>query len=162
MSEWKEIPNCEGRYEVSNFGKIRNKKTRRILKPYITEFGYFVIALYNGGDIKKIRLHRLVAEVFIPNPENKTQVNHIDGNKTNNRVSNLEWVNQSENIRHCYKNIRKCGGGGTPKPVLCVETGVKYSSISAAASSFNVTNRAIQRGLVNNKMMACGYHWRFI
>lgn len=114
---WKSIEGYEGIYDVSTFGRVRSHdqvQTRfngiavcdfsikgKILKPYFTgQKGkqYLVVSL--AGKQKKV--HRLVAEAFIPNPDNKPQVNHIDGNKENNRVNNLEWVTNQENMDHSW------------------------------------------------------------
>ena len=97
---WKDIKDYEGIYQVSNFGRIKNKT--KILSPQISNCGYLRIILKN----KHYSVHRLVAETFIPNFKNKPQVNHIDGNKTNNSVTNLEWVTDSENQIHNYKNLQ--------------------------------------------------------
>lgn len=91
-------------YEISNTGKVRNKKTKRILKPWKNSRGYLIITLRNGYKSKCHTVHRLVAENFILNPNNLPQVNHIDGNKQNNFINNLEWVSASENMKHAYKN----------------------------------------------------------
>lgn len=75
------------------------------MKPYINKHnGYVYIFLMNNNKNKNFRLHRLVAEAFIPNPNNKLQINHKDGNKKNNNIENLEWCNQSENMKHAYNN----------------------------------------------------------
>lgn len=107
---WKTIKNYEN-YEISNFGRVRRKfkngKTH-YLKSIKTEKGYLVVILYNNEKKqKKLRIHRLVAQAFIPNIFNKPQVNHIDLDKTNNQVQNLEWVTNQENINHYYKNKNK-------------------------------------------------------
>ncbi len=115
---WKDVLNFSGRYEVSNLGQVRSVERRVnvaiknqtfiliksiILKQYIDEYGYYGITLgfrLNGKTKSKRKtVHRLVAEAFIDNPQNLAQVNHIDGNKKNNSVSNLEWVTNEENIR---------------------------------------------------------------
>jgi len=99
MEKFKQIKNYEN-YSVSNYGKIRNDKTGRILKPQKNTCGYLFVVLYENGVCKNYRIHRLVALAFIPNPENKRTINHIDGIKINNEVTNLEWCTQKENIHH--------------------------------------------------------------
>ena len=89
-------------YEVSSFGNIRRIGTTVKLKFY-TQKGYSKIELYHNGKGYKQRVHRLVAKTFIPNPENKPQVNHIDFNLKNNSIDNLEWVTNLENVSHALK-----------------------------------------------------------
>ena len=97
---WRDIKGYEG-YQVSNCGRVRSSyKGGRILKPNIVRCGYSVVALYRDKKQHYTTVHRLVALAFIPNPDNKPQVNHIDGDKTNNHVNNLEWVTAAENIHH--------------------------------------------------------------
>ena len=94
----------EDYYEVSNKGRVRNKNTLRILKEGINNRGYHKVELYKNKTKKTLLVHRLVALAFIKKDDNsKNQVNHIDSNKNNNTIDNLEWVNQSENIKHSYK-----------------------------------------------------------
>ena len=92
------IKNFEKHYEVSSFGRISNY--RKIMQTYEINSGYLAIKFTINGKRTSHLVHRLVAETFIPNPENKSEVNHIDGNKHNNRVDNLEWVSSSENKQH--------------------------------------------------------------
>lgn len=101
VEQWKEFVYT---YEISNYGRVRNNKTGNILKPRINDNGYLQITLSLGGRNKKhtFKIHRLVAQLFIPNPDNLPQINHIDGDKLNNRVDNLEWCDQSYNIRHGF------------------------------------------------------------
>ena len=100
---WNDVPGYEGLYEVSNYGKVRNIKTKRIMKCTKNPCGYSIIGLRKNNKQHFHVLARIVANVFIPNPENKTEVNHIDGNKNNNTVSKLEWVNRNENMKHALK-----------------------------------------------------------
>ena len=116
MEIWKDIKGYEGMYQISNYGRVKGlerwthfkngKKPRlepeRILKFKKHHKGYLKAQLRKEDKMKSYFIHRLVAQAFIPNPEEKSQVNHIDGDKTNNHVSNLEWNTQSENLRHSY------------------------------------------------------------
>ena len=102
---WKDIENYEGLYQVSNLGRI--KSIRKMKKQNILKLGtrntYNVINLMKNGKARSFQVHRLVAKAFIPNPENKPQVNHINGVKNDNRLENLEWVTRSENTIHAYR-----------------------------------------------------------
>ena len=112
--EWKET---KEHYLVSNFGRVKNKYWK-ILKPIKKENGYYRVYLKS----KWYPIHRLVAEAFIPNPDNKPQVNHIDGNKKNNNVNNLEWCTAGENIKHAYKtNLRSAKGENNTQAKLSEE-----------------------------------------
>ena len=103
MEKFKQIKEYEN-YSVSNYGRIRNDKTDRILKPQKDHGGYLHVALCKNGVCKTHSIHRLVALAFIDNPENKRTVNHLDGIKTNNFDSNLEWATDKENIHHSWDN----------------------------------------------------------
>lgn len=91
-------------YEISNEGNVFNTKTGRILKQELSK-GYLRTTLSGNGKTKRFQSHVLIALSFIPNPNNKKCVNHIDGNKLNNRVENLEWVTHSENEKHSYVDV---------------------------------------------------------
>lgn len=98
------------RFEVSTDGKIRNVQTHKVYKTYINKNGYLQICVSLGNRNKKkvFRVHKAVAETFIPNLESKPEVNHKDGNKLNNCISNLEWATSSENTVHAYNTGLKC------------------------------------------------------
>lgn len=105
---WKDIKEYEGIYQVSNLGRVKSlkhSKEGKLLKGRVTGKGYLSVALFRNSVRKSNSIHRLVAEAFIPNPENKPEVNHIDENKLNNDVSNLEWVTSKENSNHGTRNL---------------------------------------------------------
>nr|DAR89802.1 MAG TPA: homing endonuclease [Caudoviricetes sp.] len=116
MEIWKPIKGYEGKYEVSTHGRVRSligsggESRICVLKPFIAKtlsINYARVGLSKHQQNKTKFIHRLVAETFIPNPENKPFVNHIDNNPLNNSVSNLEWCTQKENIQHSLKQGRR-------------------------------------------------------
>jgi hypothetical protein len=102
-TDWRSIPGFGDKYQVSNTGLVRNAVTGKVLTPIRKYDGYLVVNLSDRRKVKQIMVHRLVAETFIPNPERLEVVNHIDGNKGNPEVENLEWVTFSENSKHAYR-----------------------------------------------------------
>jgi hypothetical protein len=101
--QWQVIANLDGRYLISESGLVYDTRREKCNKAFVNDRGYYKIGLRFKGTQTNYMIHKLVAIAFIPNPENKPQVNHIDGVKTNNHVSNLEWCTQSENIKHAYR-----------------------------------------------------------
>ena len=99
MEEFKKIEEYEN-YEISNQGNVRNINTGRILKPRKDTDGYYDVDLSKNGIRKQFKIHRLVGFAFIPNPQNLTDIDHIDQNKTNNSISNLRWISKSNNLRN--------------------------------------------------------------
>lgn len=110
--DWKDIQGYEGKYQISNLGRVKRLLLRTkfgnqykvypeaICSVHLAKVGYYMIHM---GKRDKTYLHRAIATAFIPNPENKAQVNHINGIKTDNRIENLEWVTIQENIAHAFK-----------------------------------------------------------
>ncbi|MBO7732707.1 MAG: NUMOD4 motif-containing HNH endonuclease [Methanobrevibacter sp.] len=107
---WKTISGYE-EYEISTLGRVKSHKKHRgtyerYLKPRVVKDGYLMVALYRNNKCTNKQVHRLVAEAFLEKPLNTTEINHIDGNKTNNCVNNLEWITHLDNVKH-YVNVLK-------------------------------------------------------
>lgn len=100
LEQWKSIEEYKETYEISNFGRVKNIKTRNVLKNRTDKDGYLDIALFKNGKRKRFKIHRLVAQAFIPNPKNLPQVNHMDEDKQNNRDTNLEWCTNKYNVNY--------------------------------------------------------------
>lgn len=103
---WRSAKDYEGLYEVSNLGRVRNVVSGVILKPVKDRDGYLQVTLYSQLPRKNFKIHRLVAQAFLPNHDNLPQVNHKDENKENNRVDNLEWCNAEYNHNYGTRNAR--------------------------------------------------------
>ena len=159
------IKGYEGLYSVTTDGDIISERTGKKLKPYIKD-GYCRVSLRNNGKQKSFSVHRLVAAAFIPNPEDKETVNHIDCCKTNNCVENLEWATPQENITHAVEHglmdnsieNRKC------KPIRIIETGECYKSIRECARAINGNFSDIAQCLRDNCKLTTyrGFHFEYI
>lgn len=120
-----------GNYLVYSDGRVFSLKHNKFLKPAKDEKGYFRIRLSNNGESKTFKLHRLIAEMFIPKVEGKTQINHINGIKDDNRLENLEWCNNAENQQHAWNN--GLNRSSYNKLVLDTQTGIFYNSATELA-----------------------------
>jgi hypothetical protein len=142
QEEWKAIAECNGIYHISNHGRVKSYKfgkERIMTQVLIGAFRnqYWAIKICINGKYKMQKIHRLVAKAFIPNPENKPQVNHKDANKLNNNISNLEWATAKENSQHGWENglcesIRIGVTKAHSKPVIDIINCKKYDSLKKA------------------------------
>lgn len=156
---WKDIEGYEGLYQVSNLGRVKRVKTGRILKGCKDRYGYgyLLVSLYKNGSQSTKRIHRLVAQAFIPNPENKPEVNHIDENKTNNMISNLEWSTSKENINHGTRTERAGKTLSIPIIATSIKTGksTEFYGVSECARQLDL-NRGNITSVLNGRLNHTG------
>lgn len=142
-------------YSVDEQGNVWSLKTGRVLKPEIHTNGYLRVGLFKDGKQKHYRVHRLVAETFIPNPLGLPEVNHIDEDKTNNCVDNLEWCDSKYNMNYGTAINRRS------KPVVCVELNKTFKSIMEAERELGISNKKIVDCCKGKRKTTGGYHWRY-
>lgn len=163
--EWRKHPYIPDIFvsDVGDVVKIRFGRLK-LLNQYVNNSGYLMVSVYNVNDMREIGttnsnvlVHRLVADCYIPNPYGKEQVNHIDGNKFNNCVWNLEWVSRSENMRRAFSTGLRHG-----ERVQIVETGEIFDSFSDCAKSIGGTISGIHDCKSGRQKKHRGYHFRFL
>lgn len=161
MGNYKQIPTFPN-YEIDEHGIVRNKKTKKILKQHVDKDGYYRVMLVGNKPVNK-PVHRLVAEVFIPNPNNKPCVNHKDECKLNNSVENLEWVTVAENNSYGTRTLRSSltQGKTVYQYNLQNELISVYSSVSRAAKHLNVSAGNINSCCNNKAKTAYGFRWSY-
>lgn len=177
MEIWKDIKGYEGLYQISNTGKVKsltryvNSKSsgkllikEKIRKTTTTTAGYEYVVLANKGKNKTLLIHRLVAETFIPNPNNYACVNHIDENKSNNNVSNLEWCNYEYN--NTYKNIHlRRNLDNVARRVIQYDLDMneikRWNTITDASKEFNAKVVNIVKCCKGERNHCCGFKWRY-
>lgn len=152
---WLDIVGFEKLYQVNQLGSIRSlsrtyydsigrHKTHIgcVIVPRFDRYGYLRVGFHKNGKLKTISVHRAVASTFIPNPKGKKTINHKDGNKLNNHISNLEWNSFSENTKHAWKNglikTKKIGSRSLGRKVYCTKTGKQWNSISVCAEELGI------------------------
>ena len=154
MENWKAVNGYEGLYEVSDKGRVKGLKRNRILKNIVDSLGYVRVSLCKENKIKAHKIHRLVAEHFLKPSEYKI-VNHIDGNKENNSVENLEWCNASQNRKHA------CDTGLAAKEegrlIMCNETKEVYKGVMSAARHIGISHTMISSILNGGSGTAKGF-----
>ena len=171
---WKAIKGYEDLYEVSNTGIIRSIDRKvhyrdvreknisgSIKKPTLNVKGYLKVTLFKNGKGTTKEIQRIVAEAFIPNPNNKNQVNHIDGNKTNNNVSNLEWCTPKENSQHRLHVLKK-GIVAVNQFDMNGKFIRSYASIKEAARENNIKPCSISNVINCKRNSAGGYYWALV
>lgn len=153
-------------YEVNQYGEIRNRKTKHIKKPHKDNWGYHQVKLSQGkrNSACSKTVHRLVADTFYDGDHSGLQVNHIDGDKTNNHITNLEFVTGSSNVKHAYDiGIRKPSGGRGPiRKIRIVETGLVFDNMAECARFINGDSGNVSRCVRDPHRTYKGYHYEAI
>lgn len=172
---WKDVVGYEGLYQVSSFGRVKSlpkkkgygegyTQKEKLLKN-ANNGQYLFVRLGRDGKYKNLFVHRMVAQAFIPNVERKSDVNHKNGIKTDNRAENLEWNTRQENIIHSYKSglqkwtdEKKAKIG---KRVICLDSGKEYFSIEKAAEQTGIDRGNIGACCRGRRKTAGGYQWKY-
>ena len=160
---WKDIEEYEGLYQVSNLGRVKRITTGRVLKSGKSKGGYPYVVLYKNNIASTKTVHRLVAQTFIPNPDNKPQVNHIDEDKTNNMVSNLEWMTSKENINHGTHNERMSKTKSIPIIATNIKTGKsqEFYGTNECARQLGLYQQSISAVLKGRLKQTGGYTFKY-
>lgn len=163
---WRDIKGYEGLYQVSNLGKVKNSRTGELLKLSSGTHGYLMVCLTKNGKQTTFRVHRLVAEAFIPNPDNLQTIDHINRIRTDNRVENLRWADMKLQSKNRDNKNRETLMKVCSKPVhqytLDMEFIIEYPSVREAARQLNINYRNISLCCLGKRKSAGGYIWRYV
>ncbi len=145
-------------YLVNRKGEVFSNKNGELkkIKPWMGTHKYLFVSFSHKGIVTKKPVHRIVADTFLINWENKPDINHRNGIKTDNHVDNLEWVTKSENSLHSHRVLHQ---GNTAKAIKCVETGVVYESAREAERVLGINNANICSAIKGRVNRAGGFHW---
>lgn len=155
--KFKRIPGYEHEYAINNAGKVLSLLTDQYLETAVDTKGYLTVNLYKNGTRKTKRVHNLVANLFVPNPDNLPVVNHIDGNKKNPHYTNLEWTSYSENTRHAHRTGLQVK---TSDKRVIRGDGKVYPSLTQASIDNYVSVSAISKAAKGTLKTAGGYTWK--
>lgn len=174
MEEWRNVVDNPN-YKVSNTGRIRRNGHDKDKAVRQSKDGYLTTHLYLNGERQYKRVNRVVARAFIPNPENKPEVNHKDGNKLNNNVSNLEWSTKKENMEHAKKHgltshapsygmlgKKNPNGGRKGIPFRIVETGEIFNTLTECAKAIDGNDTCIWDCLNGRQKTHKNYHFEYL
>ena len=190
MEIWKDIIGYECKYQVSNLGNVKSLKDRygnyreKILKLRKNKYNYLQVGLCKDGKHKTYKVHRLVAEAFLPKVEGKTHVDHIDGNRSNNVYTNLRWCTPKENSnfelckkhqsesqkgkkhhmygKHCTEETKRKMREANGKKVICLETEKIFGSTYEAGRELGIDQGSICKCCRGGRKTAGGFHWKYL
>lgn len=171
--EWRDVVGYEGKYRVSSLGRVKSMERSvmvrrlggeharnlpgKLLKSTIGKTGYYTVSLCG----KNAKLHRVIAEAFIPNPHKKDLINHKNGIRTDNRLDNLEWCTHAENLRHAAHTLKTMNLLHEMRGVECTDTNKAYDSLASAARDTGLKPQNIYHVCRGHWLTCGGLHWRY-
>ena len=171
MEEWRNIKGYEGLYQVSNLGRIKSLprytrngscKYEKILTPGNDKEGYKLITLHKNNTARTYRIHRLVAEAFILNPNSLPEINHKDENPANNNSENLEWCTTKYNHNYGTWRAKRIGKNNPrARKIRCIDTGDTFNTIKEASEAYSIGRTNIGECLSGRTKTAGGYKWEY-